>query len=225
MDLLKQLPLSFRGQLHDVRLVNFSIEKRELEPHMPAGLQLRDYHGRALISMVNVDLRAMHLSGMPFPKFGYRHIAFRVLVKDEAYTDGQGNKGIYFFRSFTSSPLIASLGSCFTVYNLEQASITADAWHLDLHQGRKFIEYDLLRGVTADSDPELKQTIGALDRAYAFVGATLSKVQIQRESWPIEPIQCTHFRTNFFDTAQLEGAFAVRDMIPYHWLPLTPVAL
>jgi hypothetical protein len=48
-------------------------------------------------------------------------------------------------------------------------------------------------------------------------------VQIMREKWPIEWVKCTHFETDFFKTARLEGAFKVKEMIDYEWLPVHKV--
>jgi hypothetical protein len=50
-------------------------------------------------------------------------------------------------------------------------------------------------------------------------GGVIYKTQIARERWPLRPVNCGSFRTNFFQTARLEGAFVVDEPIPYQWLP------
>jgi hypothetical protein len=77
MSLLKRLPIRYTGCLHGVQLVNFTVERREVEPLVPWKLRIRDVgEGRALISLVNVELRGMHPHFLPEAlHFGYRHVA------------------------------------------------------------------------------------------------------------------------------------------------------
>jgi hypothetical protein len=89
---------------------------------------------------------------------------------------------------------------------------------LALKQGENFLHYVLDEQV-APSRPDLKAIVGALDRAYAADGGKLRVVQIQREKWPIEEVNCGYFRTNFFKTARFEGAFRVNETIYYEWTP------
>ncbi len=60
MQLLKKLPIRYTGELHEVKLINFSVDKSEVESLVPWNLVVRDFGGRAMISMVDVDLRHMH---------------------------------------------------------------------------------------------------------------------------------------------------------------------
>lgn len=224
MDMLKKLPLTYVGELHQVRLINFSVEKEEVLPLLPAGLALRDYRGRALISMVNVQLRRMRPGFFPRPlHFNYQHIGFRLLVDDARYNGGAA-KGIYFLRSFTDKALVVQGGSWFTNYKLEQAQLENRNGSFALRQHDHYLRYQLLEQEPPAGDAGLQDMVGALDRAYAYIGHTLVRVQIMRERWPIVPVRCEGFATNFFRTARLEGAFQVREMIPYRWLPPQPVA-
>ncbi|OKL40013.1 DUF2071 domain-containing protein [Pontibacter flavimaris] len=224
MDMLKKLPLRYVGELHEVRLINFSVEKKEVLPFLPEGLQVRDYHGRALISMVNVKLRNMRPSFLPKAlHFDYQHIGFRLLVNDTRYNEGEA-KGIYFLRSFTDRELILQGGSWLTNYRLERAKLSEAGDAFELRQGEKYLRYRLGDEKPAAEQEELYQKVGALDRAYSYIGNELMRVQIMRERWPIEWVHCEGFETNFFLTARLEGAFQVRDVIHYQWLPPEPVA-
>jgi hypothetical protein len=115
--------------------------------------------------------------------------------------------------------LIVFGGSLFTDYHLENAIINDSGSEFSLTQKNKSLEYSI-----KDKDPEiknegLKEMIGAIDRAYSVLGNKIRVTQIQRERWPIELVECTEFKTNFFETARLEGAFLVREMIKYIWLP------
>jgi hypothetical protein len=219
MDFLKKIPVKYMGELHEIKLVNFSVEKEEIEPMLPKGIKLREINGRAMISMVNVMLKNMHPSFVHESiNFSYRHIAFRLLVEDAGLNEGQ-NKGIYFLRSFTDKPLIVLGGQWFTDYNLENAYINSVENMLELRQGDKFITYALDDLPPAAKNEELRNVIGSLDRAYSVLGEDLRMVQIQREKWPIEWVECYHFQTNFFKTARFEGAFKVNEVIRYQWMP------
>ncbi len=223
MDTLKKIPIRYIGELHHVRLINFSVEKEEVLPLLPAGIQPRDYKGRALISMVNVKLSSMRPDFLPKSLgFNYQHIGFRLLIDDAAYSQGQ-QKGIYFIKSFTENALVALGGKLFTNYKLEKAHIIDAFEGFSLHKGNAFLRYRLTAKPTYPLEEGLKDNVASVDRAYSFIGNQLMKVQIMRESWPVRWIGCEDFETTFFETARLEGAFEVCGTIPYEWLPPQPV--
>ena len=224
MAMLKKIPRTCAGELHQVRLINFSVDKAEVLPYLPAGLQVRDFHGRALISMVNVRLRNMRPGFLPEAlHFNYQHIGFRLLLDDAPYSDGVP-KGIYFLRSFTDKALLVLGGSWLTNYKLEKAAIENKGEEFALRQGDHYLRYRLQDKQPQQVNEELRQMVGALDRAYAFVGEELVRVQIMRERWPLAWATCTGFETNYFKTARFEGAFQVPEVIHYQWLPPKPVA-
>jgi uncharacterized protein YqjF (DUF2071 family) len=217
MNLLKRIPIHYKGELHDVRLINFSVAMEEVLERVPANIKVRDFNGRAMISMVDVKLRNMRPVALPFMRFNYRHVAFRLLVDDSQYNKGD-NKGIYFFRSFTDKPLMVAGGKLLTDYNLETARIAENGNEVTILRDDKYVKYCVNDLAVAPKD-ELKTTIGALDRAYSILGDTVRVTQIQREKWPIHLVNCTGFENTFFKTAKLEGAFRVFETIYYEWLP------
>jgi hypothetical protein len=213
-----KLNIRYTGELHDVRLINFSAEKEEIAPLLPKGLEPRFINDRVFISMVDVKLRNMRPHFMPsWFRFHYRHIAFGLMIDDSRYSNDY--KGIFFLRSFTSNPLIAWAGSLLTNYRLGLASIREDADGLHLRQGKNFLHYQLSDTQVVEKSPWLKQQVANLDRAYARNGNTMEVTQIQREKWPIQWTKCTEFETSFFKTARLECAFRVHETIDYQWLP------
>jgi uncharacterized protein YqjF (DUF2071 family) len=219
MSILKRIPIKYLGELHDIKLINFSVERDELKGMVPPEIKVRDFNGRAIISMVNVNLKMMRPSFMPKAMhFNYRHIAFRLLVEDSAYNKGE-NKGIYFLESFTNKPLIVWGGSLLTEYKLEMAEILDAGHSFNMNRNGHFIRYHLEDKKMNGEYANLKNIVGALDRAYSVLGDKVRVTQIQREKWPIEPIECSAFETNFFKTAKLEGAFKVNETIYYQWLP------
>ncbi len=217
MKLLKQIPITYKGELHKVKLINFSVNMEEVLPLMPAGIKVRDFDGKAIISMVNVQLRHMRPTGLPKAlSFDYQHVAFRLLVDDGHLNEGE-NKGIFFLKSFSDKPMVVWSGNLMTNYRLSNAQISEeDGFRLD--QGENFVRYKLTDEAVA-KDKELKSVVGAIDRAYAMEEGKLMKTLIQRETWPIEQVSCIDFETNFFRSAKLLGAFEVKETIHYHWLP------
>ena len=216
MSWLKRLPIHYSGELHDVRLINFSVVREEISPKLPASIKLRDFNGRAMISMVDVKLKNMHPVAFPWVRFNYRHVAFRVLVDDGRYNGGVC-KGIFFLKSFSDKTLIVVGGNVMTDYNLEAASIAEQNGMVTITQNERYVKYGL-----DDSEPEeqpvLRNTIGALDRAYSVLRGNLRVTEIQREKWPIRDVNCEVFKNTFFKTARFEGAFRVFETIYYEWL-------
>jgi len=221
MSFLKKIPIKYLGELHDVRLINFSVDITEVKDKVPSPIKVRDFKGRALFSMVDVQLKNMRPSFIPSVfHFDYRHVGFRLLVEDASYNAGI-NKGLFFFRSFTDKSLIVAGGKLFTDYNLESANISETGQGVEVTQGNNWIQYSIGDPLLNSSEEiqELKRTVGALDRAYSLHGGTLRVTQIQREKWPIQAVACSDFSTSFFESAKLEGAFRVFETIYYQWLP------
>ena len=224
MSFLKNIPIRYIGELHDVKLVNFSVAMEEVKPLVPENIRILELDGRAMISMVDVQLENMHPAFIPERiSFRYRHIAFRLLVDDSRLNGGE-SKGIYFLRSFTDRPLIVQGGKWLTNYNLETARLESFENMLELKQNDKFLNYAFRDRQPKEKNSALKQRIGAIDRAYSMNGKKLQFVRIMREKWPIEWIDCYHFQTNFFSTAVFEGAFKVNEVIHYEWLPAQDAA-
>jgi uncharacterized protein YqjF (DUF2071 family) len=222
MSFLKKIPIHYKGELHDVRLVNFSVEMREVIDKVPPFIKIRDFEGRALISMVDVKLKNMRPKQFPFLRFNYRHVAFRLLVDDSRYHGGL-NKGIFFLQSFTNQSLIIKGSNLLTDYNLQSAKLEEHDDQVDIAQGEKYVRYRIGKEVISH-DGSLMRTIGALDRAYSVVGNRLRVTVIQREKWPLQRVACGDFENTFFESAKLEGAFRVFDTIYYDWLPPKDVA-
>lgn len=220
--------LQFQGELHDIHLVNFSVDAAELRGLLPAPLRLRTWEGRALVSMVDVRLCAMRATDwwLPF-RFGYQHIGFRVLVEDGQWNDDRRPHGIYFLRSFTDRPAVAWAGNLVGSYRLEQARLVNHPGGLQLFQGDRYLRYATCGLATTPGDRvlALKTVVGGIDRAWAVEDGRLQKTQIVREKWPLQPLQSTAFATNFFESARLEGIFKVPETIHYTWLPPQPIAL
>lgn len=225
MNILKKIPISYLGELHQVKLINFSVEREEVEPYVPWKIKIRDIGGRAMISIVNVSLKNMHPTFLPESlHFDYRHIGFRLLIDDSQWNEGI-NKGIYFIRSFTDKAFIAQGGQLMTDYKLEKAEIICTDELLTLRKENQFLTYALDDQKSVVTNIDLYTTIGALDRAYSILDGQIRMTKIVREKWPIEWVNCYHFKTNFFETARFEGAFQVNETIYYQWEPACSLRL
>jgi Uncharacterized conserved protein (COG2071) len=219
MSILKSLPISYLGELHQIRLINFYVDYDEVCQYVQAPLVVRRFpNNKALISMVNVDLHHIHPSFLPeAAHVDYRHVGFRLLLDDSPYNNGE-SKGIFFLRSFTTKPVVAWAGKLLTNYRLERAEIICLDQMMELRQGDKYLNYALDLHDPGTVDCNLQETIAQLDRAYSVEGKEVSMVKIMRERWPIRPVNAYLFETNFFESATFAGAFVVDDVIPYQWL-------
>lgn len=217
MSIVKNLPIAYQGELHEVTLVNFMVDVDEVKPLVPNSIPILTVSGKAIISMVDVQLKKMRVKGLPAKlSFDYRHIGFRLLVDDRGVNGGQ-NQGIFFIQSFTNSSHVAGLGALFTNYNLSHASFS-NSNSFKLEQDGKFLEY-AIGEKQREENLELKQLVQPIDRAYSVEGTEVQMTTITREKWPIQSVDCTHFKTNFFKTATCIGAFKVFETIPYVWRP------
>lgn len=226
MNTFKNLPIEYKGELHEIHLINFTVDPAEVLPYLPKPLKPRLFNGRAMISMVDVSLRKMHPKFLPGAlSFNYQHVAFRLLVEDNEYNEDGENKGIYFFRSFTDKPLIVTGGKLTTNYNLEQAGLRNLPRGLEVRQGGDIVRYNLLGPApNPQKFKDLEQVVGAIDRAYtADEDGKVYKTQIMREKWPLVPMATEKFECTFFKTAKLVGVFKVPEVIHYRWLPQTAV--
>lgn len=219
MSLLKKIPVKYIGELHEVRLVNFWVDIDEVRTLVPSPLKVRDFGGKALISLVNVGLKKMHPSFLPGAmSFQYRHVAFRLLIDDSAYKEDGAQKGIFFLRSFTDRADAVAIGNLLTDYRLEHAAVRNLDRMMELKQEQHYFNYalDLSSNVVADASQ--RSLIGSLDRAYA-VGehGEVKMTKILREQWPIRQVQCYLLETDFFRSARPASAFVVDEVIPYTW--------
>ncbi|MCO4292775.1 DUF2071 domain-containing protein [Solitalea sp. MAHUQ-68] len=222
MNILKRIPIKYHGELHDIRLINFTVDIDEVKELVPHQIRIRDFDGRAMISMVDVKLKNMRPAFAPkFCTFSYRHIAFRLLVEDEHLNAGS-NKGIFFCKAFTNNPIMVIGGKALTEYRLENARIMENGDTVKVNNGKHKVEYTLSNKLcesTFFENQELRKMIGAIDRAYSTLDNNVRVTQIQREKWPIQQVECSSFSTNFFKSAKFIGAFRVFETIYYQWLP------
>lgn len=219
-----RLPFAIRGELHDIHLINFSVDPLELLHRfgpLPKPLKPRLHEGRALISMVDVQLRKMRAATwwLPF-RFSYQHVAFRLLVEDESFTDTPDRNGIFFLKSFTNRPMITAGGNRLTNFNFQTAHIDNFTSGMRLSTDENFIAYDIDGPLSETTHPtRITEVISRIDRAYAVEEAAIWETRILRDRWPLRPMHCNHFSTNFFNSARLEAVHKVPEPIPYTWLP------
>ncbi|MDJ0842269.1 MAG: DUF2071 domain-containing protein [Acidobacteriota bacterium] len=228
MGALMTSPLSVRGCLRDARLFNFSVDPKTVRHLVPKPLQPVIYRDRAWISTVSVQLDHMRPAFLPIRRgLHYHHIAYRLLVNCPA---GKGlSRGVFFLESFCPNLLYVALGNLFTEYAFTHAGIEMSRRDDDFQLACRDQEYeihaawrdapgDLPRTSSLGSVQEGIDLIGPLQRAFHVAkNGRVSSVAVSREKWPLQPIQCTDFRTSRFPEAKLEIALRVTEPIDYTW--------
>lgn len=209
--------MKFNGELHNVKLINFSVDIEEILSMVPKNLKIFVHQGKAIISMVDVQLKSMHLSWFPVFKFNYRHIGFRLLLDDRRWSSLQEPKGIYFLKSFSEKKVLNFFGNIMANYKLSGARITESYDAFALEQNDNYIHYALDPFAKPNVDKTLFKYIKRIDRAYGINNGLVEITKITRKDWPIKPVKCYHFATNFFRSAKFLGAFKVDEVIKYQW--------
>jgi hypothetical protein len=223
----RTLPLRFQGELHDVELVQFSLDPDEARANLPEPFSPRIVGGRALVSVVNVRLVGMRPRWVPrLLTFGFRHIAIRMMIDDRPFSGTGEERGIFFLRSFTEHPLIAFGADWLSHYRLTRADVhpagASGGW--EICQGDKVLRYRLDEpgerpdGTMFDSWEDAEVPVASLDRAYAVDRrGDAWRTVIRRPDWPLVPASVRDFRVDFFESARLEGGFRVAAPVPYVW--------
>ncbi|MDC1188357.1 DUF2071 domain-containing protein [Flavobacteriales bacterium] len=209
--------MKFTGELHNVKLINFSVNLEEVLPFVPNQLKILQENGKAIISMVDVQLKNMSPKILPFIKFSYRHMAFRLLIDDSGMNSEHEPKGVFFLKSFSENSILNKLGNIMADYQLSKVKVEEYFDAFSLKQDKKYVDYALDPYTNLEESEELYQKIHRIDRAYATKDEDIFVTEIARKNWPITPIKCYHFATNFFKSAKLLGAFKVDGVIDYTW--------
>ena len=207
----------FKGELHKVKLINFTVDIEEVKDLIPNGIEVFQENGKAIISMVDVHLKKMRSSWIPLLKFSYRHVGLRLLINDKSINGNVEPKGVFFLKSFSEHLPLNWAGNLIGNYNLTFGKIKECLDAVSLKIKNKFINYALDPYELIDKNTDLFNKIKRIDRAYSKENGNIYVTQIVRKEWPIEPIKCYHFATNFFKTAHLIGAFQVKKPIIYQW--------
>jgi len=173
--------MEFKGELHEVKLINFSVDVGEVKHLVPTKLKIFEENGKAIISMVDLQLKQMRAVWLPFVKFGYRHVAFRLLLSDETLSHENEPKGIFFIKAFSQHRLLNWGGN----YNLLFAKISEGFNVFNLIKEKQFIEYALDEKSAVQQEDDLYRKIKRIDRAYAQENNEVVVTQIAREEWPI----------------------------------------
>ncbi len=218
MKLLKDLPIGYTALLKDIRLVNFVIHPDELQNYI-SQLPLVLIDNKPVISLLDVTVSKLKPSFLLNTfNFTYRHIAFRLLIKDGVLHDDNVNRGIYYWKSFTNRSFIVRAGRLFTNFNFEKARLECSDQKFILKKHHKFLSYTL-DDLPVENNHHLRETFVNIDRAYSLNHQQMKVTKVRRNDLPLEPVNCTQFKTNFFETAEFICAFQVKDVLEYEWLP------
>ena len=117
----------------------------------------------------------------------------------------------------SENSILNKLGNIMADYQLSKVKVEEYFDAFSLTQDKKYVDYALDPYTNLEESEELYQKIHRIDRAYATKDEDIFVTEIARKNWPITPIKCYHFATNFFKSAKLLGAFKVDGVIDYTW--------
>lgn len=99
-----------RARWHDLLLVTYAVPDELLAPHLPRGLALDRWDGRALVSLVAFDFVDTRVWGLPWPGFiRFPELNLRFYVRDG------DRRGVCFLREYVPSRFVSWLAR--TLYN------------------------------------------------------------------------------------------------------------
>lgn len=109
----KKPAVSYQASWHDMVVINFDIEPRIVEMHLPPGLEVDLYNDHSFISLVALKCRDTVIKGIRIPfHSNYAQLQLRCYVKR---TDGDTTRrGTFFIKRFVPSRRVARLMSWWT---------------------------------------------------------------------------------------------------------------
>jgi len=87
-----------RSVVGEMLLVNFEIDPKLIESHLPPGIRVSLFEGDAYISVVAFQQSRLKFRGIPLPISRFPTLGLRVYV--ERSVGDQVNKGVYYLRQF-----------------------------------------------------------------------------------------------------------------------------
>ena len=124
---LKNHPFGVEAFFDYTAVLTFAVPADELEPLIPACLQLDTFQGKwGFVAVAMVQTRGLRPQG--FPKWtgqDFFLIGYRIFVRYNSRS-GRRLRGLYILKSETNRRRMQLLGSIFTQYDYETVDIEAD---------------------------------------------------------------------------------------------------
>ncbi|HEU5060926.1 MAG TPA: DUF2071 domain-containing protein [Kofleriaceae bacterium] len=96
------------GHVRFAAFVNYDVDRRVLEPLVPAGTELDTWEGRALVSLVAFEMTDNRLLGVPLPfARAYDQINLRFYVR-RPLAGGSWRRGVVFLRELVPVPALVA---------------------------------------------------------------------------------------------------------------------
>lgn len=210
---------AYTGELRNIRLWAFSIERDEAQALLPTPLVVRNFRGRALVSMADVSISKLRVRGFPAQVgLHYRHIVLRLLIDDSRYSRGR-QRGAWFMRSFVEHSWLAAAGNALTEFRFSAASLSSGDKQLDVQCGEHRIHCAWEERCPPLSDNALLSEVQTLDRAYSVRNSRVWCRDIQRGSWLPKPLACKNFSCSWFESTRFEGVYTIVQPVSYTWFP------
>lgn len=199
------------AELHQVRLIRFSVDPDEVQEQLPAGLRAHSVNGRAQLSFLHVEFRRKQ--PLWLPQAGgksERYAAFQLMVTNSANT----NAGVHVLHTFTDKRLIQLTVTDWIDRKPRAAKFQALDTMLELRAGEHYLNYALDFGKMATN---ATTPLNAIGKAYTLCRRLVSGNLFQPDQWPLRQVDSYLFETNFFSSAALIGAFVVDAPLRYEW--------
>jgi uncharacterized protein YqjF (DUF2071 family) len=124
-------------------LLTYSVEPNLLEAHLPLGLELDIYKGKAFVSFVAFEFRRTRVKGIPIPfHINFPELNLRYYVRQRR-PDGSYRRGVVFIREFVPKRMIALVAN--RVYN-EPYRATPMWTDSHVEEGRLIIQHRMKYG-------------------------------------------------------------------------------
>ncbi|WP_017734084.1 DUF2071 domain-containing protein [Nafulsella turpanensis] len=232
---LKNHPFPVEAYFESSIVLTFAVPKEELEPLIPACLDLDLYNDQwAFIAVAMVDTKGLKPKALP-SIFGndFFLVGYRVFVK---YINKKGKRlrGLYILKSETNKRKMEWLGCIFTHYNYSTTDIQQVCQHQKTEIKSKKSDFSVL---LSDASPDIslpqdspfpdwkaaRRYAGPLPFTFTFLSPSQEVLIIEgvRQNWVPQPIEVVHHHFSYIESLGLKGtklanAFIIKD-VPYHW--------
>ncbi len=234
---LKNHPFAVEAFFERSLVLTFAAPKEEIQPLIPACLELDLFHDRwAFIAVAMVQTSGLRPKGFP-RQFGsdFFLIGYRVFVR-YANLAGRRLRGLYILKSETGSRRMAFFGNMFTRYKYTTTDIrqTEHGGQLEIRSvGSNFCIAIKTGGKAEDirlpaNSPfadwrEARGFAGPMPFTFSFNAKKNEVLIIEgvRQHWEPRPVEVSDYHVSFLKTLPvtnpvLANAFVV-EKIPYYW--------
>ena len=232
---LQRHPFSVDAFFERSVALGFAMPARQLEAHLPAGLELDTHADRwgflAVVVVRTRDLRPSGFSRWPGRKFSL--VGYRAFVRYRS-ASGQVLRGLYVLRTETDGRMMKLSGNLFTRYNYhttdiswdlrpDEIGIRSERSKLDLRVHLHEDDPALPDGSPFESWKEARRFECPMPYTFSPVpdGDEMVVVKGVRSNWHSRPLEIVRSEVGFLERSGLSGARPANAFLvvnaPYRW--------